>query len=58
MKMGKSKFRRLEEMTLRTINKTEPVAEPKNRAQRRLAAKLARLPRRAKEIPGKPRTGD
>jgi len=51
MKMGKSKFRRLEEMALRTINKTEPVAEPKNRAQSRLAAKLARLPRRAKKIP-------
>jgi len=49
MKMGKSKFRRLEEMALRTINKTEPVAEPKNRAQRRLAAKLVRYRKQEKK---------
>jgi hypothetical protein len=45
MKMGKSKFRRLEEMGLRVMKKTLPVSVPRNRAERRLAAKLDRKPK-------------
>lgn len=42
MKKGKSKLRRLDDHGVRVLNKTMPVANPTNRAERRLAAKLDR----------------
>jgi hypothetical protein len=48
MKMSQSKFRRLEEMSLRVMNKTDVVKDPKNRAERRA---LERFNRRKKIRP-------
>jgi hypothetical protein len=42
MKMGRRDLKHLDRRGVRVLNKTEPTAAPKNRAERRLAMKILR----------------